>query len=438
MPRSSPASAAISFHSAIERGASGSVCAAWPPSSGVSSVKSYDSNCTCRLPAFAVLAAMPASSRSASSTSAPSRARKYALHRPARPPPITSTSQRRVSCRQRRQLVQMQRRVRQFQQRRLELRRLEHQRRGRHRTQRRARCGECEIVRRIGTEPCDRGRAEAALAAPHAGARRLLQRRQRGQAVRQFLAQPAGGYLLAAADDGFVGQRAGSQRGRPEQRPERILERRAPAAAPLASPVRPARAGRDRAPPPGRPAGRAPSRHASRRVTRHRRPRTRRRPRCGRHRRSRSPDGRARHRRSAASRQVRAPDRSPVGTRGSARRHRHHKCGPTRGRQYVRSAHDSTPCRASSCADHSTGTPARFRVNSMPMPSRIRSGRGARHGPGLAPGSRARPRRGFHHRQRLHAAGQQFAGKLQVERPAAGDQHAFAGADALRANQRLQ
>ena len=40
MPRSSPAAAAISFHSAMLRGASGSVWAAGPPSAGVSSVKS--------------------------------------------------------------------------------------------------------------------------------------------------------------------------------------------------------------------------------------------------------------------------------------------------------------------------------------------------------------------------------------------------------------
>ena len=41
---------------------------------------------------------MPASSRSTTSTSAPSFARKYAVHNPARPPPITSTSACRVSA----------------------------------------------------------------------------------------------------------------------------------------------------------------------------------------------------------------------------------------------------------------------------------------------------------------------------------------------------
>ena len=66
------------------------------------------------------------------------------------------------------------------------------------------------------------------------------------------------------------------------------------------------------------------------------------------------------------------------------------------------------------------------------------AGRGANQGPDRVPGSRARPRRRFHNSQRLHAPGQQLAGKLQIEWPAAGDQHAFAGADALHANQRLQ
>ena len=99
-----------------------------------------------------------------------------ALHRPARPPPITSTSAVPCLLRQRRQRMQVHRRGGRFEQRRLELRRLEHQRRGGHRAQRRARCGERPVVRRVGAEPRDRGGTETALAAAHAGARRLLQR----------------------------------------------------------------------------------------------------------------------------------------------------------------------------------------------------------------------------------------------------------------------
>ena len=71
-------------------------------------------------------------------------------------------------------------------QRRLEFRRLEHQRRGGHRAHRCARRGEGELVRHVRAEPRDRRGAEAPLAAPHAGARRLLQRRQRGQPAGQF------------------------------------------------------------------------------------------------------------------------------------------------------------------------------------------------------------------------------------------------------------
>ena len=97
-------------------------------------------------------------------------------------------------------------------QRRLELRRLEHQRRGGHRAQRRARRGEAVVVRGVGAEPGDGGGAEAPLAAAHAGARRLLQRRQRGQAVGQRRAQAAGRDLLAAADDGSSVERAGDRR----------------------------------------------------------------------------------------------------------------------------------------------------------------------------------------------------------------------------------
>ena len=135
-----------------------------------------------------------------------------------------------------------------------------------------------QVVGCVGAEPRDRGRAEAALAAAHAGARRLLQCRQGGQAVRQFLAQPAGGDLLAAADDRFVGERVRVQPRRPEQRPQRILECQRPSPAPHASPVHPARRSQGRAPPPGPPAGRAPSPRVSRPAMLRRRRRTRRPP----------------------------------------------------------------------------------------------------------------------------------------------------------------
>ena len=58
-------------------------------------------------------------------------------------------------------------------------------------------------------------------------------------------------------------------------------------------------------------------------------------------------------------------------------------------------------------------------------------GIGAPQGPGVAPPRRAGPRRGFDDRRHFHPAVEQFHGKLQVERPAAGDQHGLAGAGAL-------
>ena len=230
------------------------------------------------------------------------------------------------------------------------------------------------VVRRVGAEPRDRGGAEAALAAPHAGARRLLQRRQRGEAARQFLAQAAGGHLLAAADDGVVGQRVGTQADRPEQRPQRILERqRPPQRRPRGRFVRRVQAEVARRRQPGQPAARhGHARAAERRAVADRE--------HARHRGApvlrpfRSPDGRARHRRSAASRPARAPGRFPAGTRGSARRHPRRSCGRTRGRRHVRSHASVASQFGRRCADHSTGTPARFSVSSMPMPSRTRSG----------------------------------------------------------------
>ncbi len=72
------------------RSASAGVSASGP---GSASENSYGSNCTCKLPALAVLAASPGSLRSATTTSRPSRARNSAALNPTSPPPITSTSQ---------------------------------------------------------------------------------------------------------------------------------------------------------------------------------------------------------------------------------------------------------------------------------------------------------------------------------------------------------
>ncbi len=70
------------------------------------------------------------------------------------------------------------------------------------------------------------------------------------------------------------------------------------------------------------------------------------------------------------------------------------------------------------------------------IPRQVRSM--ASQAPGRAPGAGARARRCFHHRNRGHAAVQQFAGQLQVQRPVAGDQHALTRHHTLRPHQGLQ
>lgn len=69
--RSSPQSASISCHRRTDMGPSGSVAAAGPPPSCALAPKSNDSNCTCRLPAFAPEACRLMSSRSTTVTSCP-------------------------------------------------------------------------------------------------------------------------------------------------------------------------------------------------------------------------------------------------------------------------------------------------------------------------------------------------------------------------------
>ena len=70
------------------------------------------------------------------------------------------------------------------------------------------------------------------------------------------------------------------------------------------------------------------------------------------------------------------------------------------------------------------------------IPGEIR--RGARQLQHIAPGANTGCGGGFHHGGHAHAACQQFAGKLQIERPAARDHRAIGGADALRTRKCLQ
>ena len=137
-------------------------------------------------------------------------------------------------------------------------------------------------------------------------------------------------------------------------------------------------------------------------------------------------------------RRARAPGRSPAGTQDSAPRHRRRGSGRTRGLQHVPFARCRRRQTSFTRADHSTGTPARFSVQQHAEALAHQVRRAARHAPGGAPRGGARPWRGLDDRERRHAAGQQLAGKLQVERAAAGNQHTLAGAYALRSDQRLQ
>src|SRR6185312_8218278 len=87
----------------------------------------------------------------------------------------------------------------------------------------RAWCRERIVISgRVGTKPRDSRGAEASLAPPHAGTRRLLQRRHRCEAARQLLPQPSRAHLLAPADDGFICNRIRLRRA--EQRPQCSLE----------------------------------------------------------------------------------------------------------------------------------------------------------------------------------------------------------------------
>ena len=148
---------------------------------------------------------------------------------------------------------------------------------------------------------------------------------------------------------------------------------------------------------------------------------------CGRRHRSRSPDGPARHRRSDAGCQARAPGPSsgwnPRFSATTSTSNVRSPCRDTPSWSVAMRARSGTRIVPTSCAgdqrvvDHNTGTPARRQRGQHRHPVAQQIGGVARHRrQQFAPRGEAGARRGLHHRDRLHAAGQQFAGQLQVQR----------------------
>ena len=192
---------------------------------------------TCRLPALAVLAAMPASPRSDHQhvDALPRQVQRGGEAERA------AADDQDVAARRRRDRggrdAALQSGAGSGRAGRFGLRQFQHQRRGGHRLHRGARRGEAGLLRHGAAEPGEGGAAHPPLAAAHAGARRLLQRAERGRALRLRRAQGAGRHLLAAAEDGAVGDVGDIEGRRGEDPPERRLEGRAPGAARPAPPA---------------------------------------------------------------------------------------------------------------------------------------------------------------------------------------------------------